>query len=279
MKVAVAIYGRDEAEILPQTLEALFQQSHPLDKVFYVDDASVDGSADVAEKYGAHTIRLLHRHLSWVELPQLSKIANECIEAIYTANGLDYFCIVGADTILPKDYMADLLERVQEDSRIVVCSGRIKGEFWVPTSPRGSGRLFSFKFWDRYVKRYPLCFAWESYPVYKALQLGFKTVAFPDVEMYVQRETRTYKTAAYGYAMREMGYLPTHALWHCIATSLKSRKKAFKMFYNYLTLAYPPYDEDIRRWVRSYQIRRILRLIYNPKKIKQLVRRYAEVVR
>lgn len=206
MKVAAAIYGRDEADNLPFTLEALLKQSYAVTQVFYVDDASVDGSADIAQEFGAVTIWLSHRHDSWVGLPQLSQIVNKCIEAIYTVDDLEYFIIVGADTVLPRNYVESLLERVEKDPRVVVCSGRVKGGFYVPTAPTGTGRLFSFNFWDKYIKRYPFCFSWESYPVYKALQLGFKTRQFDDIEMEVRRQTRFYKTV-YGYAMREIGFV------------------------------------------------------------------------
>jgi glycosyltransferase involved in cell wall biosynthesis len=260
VKVVATLYGRDEAENLPLIIGALKSQTFPLEKIIYVDDASVDGSPEVAEKFGAEVVRLTRRHPSYVGLPQLSLIANKCIEAVYEIPNVDYFVIVGSDTVLPKNYVETLVDRLERDPKLVICSGKVRGEYTRSSAPRGTGRFYRFSFWDKYVKRFPFRYSWESYPIYKAQALGFRVMMFSDVEMITIRPTVEYKST-YGYAMRELGYPAAYALARCLVAFLRQPKVGLRMFYTYITSPYRPFDREVVAFLRRYLTRRMLKAL------------------
>lgn len=264
-RVIGAIYGRDEEKNLPNTIKAMMRQTYPFHKIIYVDDASLDSSPEIAESLGVEVVRLTFRHPSWVGTPMLSRVINEGIEAIYRVPDVDYFLIMGSDTILAKNYLEILVEKSEDDERLVLCSGMVLGEYTVPSAVRGTGRLYRFDWWDTYIKRFPYCYMWESYPVYKANSLGFRTRAFKEAEMYTVRPTAYYKPL-YGHAMRELGYIPPYALARCLIPFLKRKPKTgARMLQTYLTSSCSVVDEEVSKWLKSYQASHILKIILNPR--------------
>ncbi len=56
LRVTVVIPCRDDADFLEYCLRALAAQTHAADRVIVVDNASTDGSADVARRFGATVV-------------------------------------------------------------------------------------------------------------------------------------------------------------------------------------------------------------------------------
>lgn len=55
--VTVVVPARNEADVLPECLEALRRQTYPHYEIVVVDNASSDATADVAQAYGCRVVR------------------------------------------------------------------------------------------------------------------------------------------------------------------------------------------------------------------------------
>lgn len=263
MRVVAFLVGRDESQFLPLVLQNLKAQTLRPSQIIFVDDASIDNSAEIAEVYGATVIKLKHRHPSYTGRPELAKIWNQALQSI-NYSLYDYMLQCGADVVLPLNYIEELVKRMEKDLRLVIASGVVHGEYTYRSHARGAGRMYKIWFWNQHIKKYPFVYSWESSPLYKALSLGFKVQSFPDLEMSALRATREYKIF-YGYAMRELGYLPPYALGRCLLAIAKNHKIGLKMLYTYLTSPFRPYDKAISNYIKTYQINMIKKVISNPK--------------
>jgi len=264
--------GRNEASFLPLVLQSLKAQTLQPREIIFVDDASVDDSAEIAESYGANVIRLTEQHPSYTGRPEFAKIWNHALRHI-DCSRYDYMVQCGADIVLPLHYIETLVDRMERAPRLVFASGVIYGEPTYRTHARGAGRLIQTWFWHRFVREYPIAYCWESYPLYKALSLGYQVESFPDLEMHTLRKTKEYKST-YGYAMRELGYLPYYALARCMLAMAKNMKIGVRMLHSYLTSPFKPFDKEIAKYIKNYQTNMVGNLIKKP---KTLVKRLSHV--
>ena len=58
MHVSIVIRTKNEAEHLSEVLEAIERQTHPCREVIVVDSGSIDGTVQIAERFGAHIIAI-----------------------------------------------------------------------------------------------------------------------------------------------------------------------------------------------------------------------------
>lgn len=261
--VGVFVPAKNEEEMLGETLDSLLSQTLKPARIVVVDDASTDRTGEIARSKGVDVVRFPLKHPSWVGRPELSLVFNVGVAALEKLlPNMDYMMVIGADTILSPRYLEVIVSYMEENPKIVVASGRIEGEP-MPTIPRGSGRVFSYNFWRRYVRRFPYCYSWESYPVYKALAKGYDVKVLGGVVMRVKRPTREYKST-YGYAMRELGYHPLYAIGKVAIATLRSPRIGLKILYTYLTSPVSNIDPEITAWIRGYQEAILRRIITNP---------------
>jgi len=143
--------------------------------------------------------------------------------------------ISGADHIYPPLYVEICLNEL--DEKTVIVSGRIEGQPINPTYPRGSGRIVDAQVWDKISGcLYPVCYGWESYIVYMAQELGFKTKAIPELISRSRRLTYTPTTARNtGRGMHELGYYLPQTLAECSVNLFKSPLASVAMFHGYMT--------------------------------------------
>lgn len=259
LKKVIAFFPcRNEAKNLPRVLNSMINQTHPFSEIIIVNDASTDRTKKIAEDYGVTVIDQLLKHPSLIGNPQLATLFNRALLFIY-ANELkfDYLMQHGGDTVLPSNYVESMIQRMGLDKRIVVAGGIIKGEHQYKNHVRGLGRFYEAYFWNKYVKFYPINYTWESYPLFKALSLGYKLKNYPDLMMIPLRHTRLYKEG-YGRSMRELGYFPPFAIVKCLLSTIFGRKTGIKMLKSYLSSPSGIMDIQIKNWIRLHQIRRIL---------------------
>ena len=204
--------ARDEEKNLPLSLEALLHQTVKPSKVLLINDASIDGTEQVAKSYGIDVITLTEKHDSYASSPEvgwmLCKVWNH---AFPPPENIDYIMQTAPDAILPLDYTERLIALMEQDDKLVVASGVIEGERTARSYAQGVGRLYKAWFWNKHIKQFPLMYCTESYPLLKAQSLGLHVRSFPSLVMKTQRPTQMYKSK-YGYAMRELGYLFPFAL-------------------------------------------------------------------
>jgi len=258
MNVYAFMPARNEEDNLPECLDSLLKQTLKPSKILVINDASIDKTKDIAESYGCDVINLTEQHESYtLSVEDTWRFATIWNHAFPMPRNTDYLMQTGPDVILPRNYIERLVKLMEQDNRLVIASGMIEGEPTLKTHVRGAGRLYKAWFWNKYVKMFPLTHGCESYPLYKALALGFKVQNFPQIIMKAQRPTQLHK-GKYGYAMRELGYFPPFALAKCFLSTLFSPKNGIMMFKTYLTSPFKPKDKDIQTYLRLHQIHRIL---------------------
>jgi hypothetical protein len=164
--------------------------------------------------------------------------------------------VMCADGKLEKDYIEKLILHFAKNPKLVVASGKVNGEYSFSTFPRGAGRMYRMSFWNKYIHQCPNSFLWESYPVYKAMSLGFETRSFPDCSFDVLRPSRLYKPN-YGFAMKELGYLRLYAYAHIFLAFLQNPKIGLQMFKTYRSNL-EPFDPELSRWIKRYQLYRMM---------------------
>lgn len=252
--VIAVVKARNERENISETILSLKRQTLPLEQIVVINDGSTDGTGELARKLGCVVIDLPYHAESYVGKPELAERLNVGLK-LAAKKDPDYILIVDADHPLPKDYVKRLVKRMEDNAKLVVASGSIKGEPYVATHPRGSGRLVRTSFWRKVSDvQYPVCWGWESWLCLKAMQLGYKAVCFRDIETETKRSTKMGKTG-YGKAMYALGYDWKYALGRCALTFLKSPRAGLTMFWEFIR------HENVERldvadWVNQMQKRR-----------------------
>jgi len=274
-KVAVVIAARDEEKTIGQVIRALKSQTLPPSQIIVVDDGSRDRTGQIAEEMGCQVVRLPRHEESWLGRPELAKVYNAGLKQVEP--DADYVLIVDADTILPPNYIEELVRRVQ-GTDIVVASGRIEGQPFAEMSPRGTGRLVDARWWRSAVGelKYPVVWGRDTWLLVKALQMGRKVACFKDVVMKATRyATLSPKRALLlGYAMRAIGYFWPYALDRCLTTFFNSPSSGIAMLVGWLTARVEKLD--VADWFRDVQKKLFLRggLL---RKIKGLFKRMVSI--
>ena len=251
MKYAVVIPARNEEKHIDKTLSALRKQTIPPSQIIVVDDGSKDRTGQIASKYADVVIRLPDRGYSVLGKPELAEVVNEGLRRV--EKDVDYVLICGADHVLPRDYFEVIISRMKSNPKIVVASGRIRGEPYFEFGPRGGGRVVDADFWREVSGlQYPVEWGWESWLFYKAMQLGYEVRCFRDVVTEVQRPTTLGKAMLGGKAMYALGYDWKYALGRCVLTFFKSPKAGRGMFWGWL-LHKNVKRLDIADWVNQMQ--------------------------
>jgi len=258
VKIGVVIPCRNEEKYLEKTLRCLLNQTRNPDLVVVVDDGSVDRTAEIAESFGVRVIRLMDRGFNAVGRPELAKVLNSGLKFLDEFGGFDYVMVLGADQLLPSNYIEEIIKRVKRDVRIVIASGIVAGEF--SRSPRGSGRVYKFEFL-RAIGFFPVNYGWESYPVVKALVMGFKVEVFRDLVTFGQRPTKVSARKLYfgGKGLKALGYDPVYVLWECLLKFFKSPRGALSILMGYLSRDVKMYsDVDLGVWQRRNLLKKLL---------------------
>jgi glycosyltransferase involved in cell wall biosynthesis len=255
LRVYAIVPARNEEYRIEQTLESLLKQTLKVEKIIIVNDGSTDRTAEIAKKYG-EVVNLPPHKESYTGRPELARVLNEGLKRV--PDDCDYVLIVGADHVLPENYLEEIISRmVQEDVKIA--SGHIRGEPYHPEMPRGSGRVYDFKLLKK-IGFFPVNWGWESYVVFKAMQMGFKVKQYKDIDAGRARPTRMDKRKLYYYgkAMRALGY----DFFYVIGRSILRR--SLSMIKGYMSKDVNKYD-DIAVFVREWQRKNLM------KRVKQVL--------
>lgn len=254
--------ARNEASNLPECLKSLLNQTVRIrpENIRVVNDASVDNTGEIARKFGCDVIDLHENHPNYARDPYLvrfmAKILNHAFEKPITT---PFFMQHAPDVILENDYAEKLLKRFSYDPKLVIASGSIVGEFNVPEHVRGVGRIHRTTFWIKYVKKYPLLFTYETYPLYVADSLGYHYRSFYDLKMLTQRPTKRYSDT-FGWAMAEANWFEPYVLAKIVFLSAKGKIRAAKnMLVSYIRSPYKKkYSPMITKAIRLHQAKRML---------------------
>lgn len=248
-RVAVVIPARNEEKFIEKTLRSLVNQTLSPYQIVVVNDGSIDKTSSIASKY-AKVVDLPDRGYRATGTAKLAEVVNKGLELIEETN---YIMILGADHILPEEYLQIVTNRMEIERKIVVASGLIMGEESTETAPRGSGRVVQYNFWKNIGLRYPETLGWESYLVYKAMSLGYKAVCFDDIITHSQRPTgKRTNYREYGRAMHVLGYDWKYGFGRSFLTFLKNPRDGLAMLFGFL-ISKNAERLDVADWVNKHQ--------------------------
>ena len=270
VRLAAVVPARNEEQFLGKALSALRSQHHAPRKIVVVNDGSTDSTAEIARAAGAHVINLQDRGYNVLGTPVLAEVINKGLNYLhaegYGENSSDYLMIVGADHILPPNYTSRLLDLMEADRFIAVCSGQIRGERSV--IPRGSGRLVRADVWRKIGLRYPENYGFETYLLVKVQQEGYKVCVLNDLLTDGLRKTgKHYKKnvfVSYGKSLKALGYSKLYSIARMGLMSIKNPKGGLYMLEGYMSRDIKTYDPDLRAYLSSMQHKRIKRYVTNP---------------
>ncbi|NIQ14702.1 MAG: glycosyltransferase [Candidatus Dadabacteria bacterium] len=252
IQIGIVIPARNEQRYLRNTLERLKIQTMQPEQVIIIDDNSIGGVPNLAEDFGVEIYKFPQQHENWVTDYKLASVFN--LGFRFLKDNLDYVMVLGADHLLPNNYIEQVVTRMENRPKLVVASGKIDNE-WIVT-PRGSGRLIKTSFFKKIGSVYPINWGFESYILYKALQLGYEIDVFADIHSQTQRETKTnYKQKHfynYGKAMQALGYPHLYAIGRCLVMSKrKGAANGFAMYKGFLSNHVQPYEQELREHVKN----------------------------
>jgi len=261
VKVVAVIIARNERENIIKVIELLKQQTLNLGRIIVVNDGSTDETGEIARKMGCEVIDLPYHEESFLGRPELAERLNIGLKLAEKYNP-DYVLVMGADHILPKDYVKRIVERMEVNPKLVVASGHVRGEPYSESNPRGSGRIIRASWLKREFGSlcFPVCWGWEAYILLKALKSGYEVKCFREIESEVERRTGLGKAGCWGKAMYALGYDWKYALGRCLLTFIKSPKAGLNMFWGWVK------HEDVERtdiaeWVNQMQKREFWRKV------------------
>jgi len=261
-EICVHIVARNEAENLPRTLDALLQQTISFKRILLIDDGSTDNTGKIGKDYGIVVIGLPYHRENYQTDPASGWKMARVLNHAHPVPPCDFFMELGADTVLPREYVEIVVDRMEEDRRTVIAGGVLQDLPQVEWSVIGSGRIYRTSFWNTHIKHYPEAEGYETYPLFKALSLGYHITTYFDVIMKGQRRTKLFKSK-YGVAMRTLDYFPPYALTKCFASILAGRKPGIQMTLSYLkrpSKASPNWalDQQTKNWIRLQQCKTLL---------------------
>jgi len=127
LKVSVVVPAYNEAELLPACLEALRHQDDAGEfEILVIDNASTDGTAEVARRDGVVVIHEPRRNYG-----------TALARGFASASG-DIIASTDADSVVPRDWVARLRREYERDPGLAALGGAI--EF---VSPNWKGRIFT----------------------------------------------------------------------------------------------------------------------------------------
>jgi glycosyltransferase involved in cell wall biosynthesis len=268
---------KDGEETIRDAIYSLINQSIKPSYIIVVDDGSIDNTPnilkDINSKYNkVHVITLPDKGY---DIRRIVHNWNRALEYADSLPYVDYQFISADDCIFPNNYVEYLINKMKENSRLVIVSGsrelNIKTKIKVP---EGAGRLIDNKFFRSIGNRYPPYYGYESWILFKALQLGFEIKIFPEITYkHARKFGSKHNFIEYGASMRCLGYTTLFVIGRSMRNILFGRdipiKASLKMIYDYIFADikfrhdpyYKPYDEEFRRFVKNLQYKRLKELL------------------
>jgi glycosyltransferase involved in cell wall biosynthesis len=254
VSVECILPARNEEKYLGATFEALCSQTHPIARIIVIDDGSTDSTCAIASNLGFEIVHANRPagNQGWRERgsPKLAELFNTGLEAV--SDSADYVMILGADHVLPEEYLGRVVANMQRD-RVSLASGVIVGEASV--TARGSGRVVRVESWKKTIGslRFPLCYGFESYLAIKMQMKGYKIAVYPEILSYTQRRTGfATNYLSYGRGMKFLGYTPEYALARGLVAAVKFKDlaKAVQAIAGYLSY---PSKSDVATYLAKTQ--------------------------
>ncbi len=274
---------RNSENNIRAALTSLKDQTLAPQYVIVVDDGSTDKTPEILTqtKQSWQSLYVIkHDDLGY----DISRVVRNWNEAITYSKSkklahTTYHMIATDDTIYPRGYAEKLVDFMDNNSNIAIASGNYTK--YKPEKPHGAGRFVRNSFFEEthWSGLYPELMGYESAILYESERLGYCYAIVTDARFQHSRPLgKHHKFYEFGASMKTLGYHPVF-VWGRFAKYLATgevtgRIGAFNMLYYYLsykpkTVGYDRlYDDQLRKFVRMIQKRRILSTIPGIKREK-----------
>ncbi len=262
----VLIPARNEELIIGKTVDYLNKQTIKPDSIIVVNDNSNDKTKEIAISYGAKVIDFPYEHKNWVISGKLGTVFSFGMK--HFDKKKSHFMILGADHILPENYVEDIIKNMKKDG-IDMASGIIENE--VTKSPRGSGRIFTKKAMECMDWKYQSNYGYETYALFKIQSEGMKTLVYPIITQ-TQRPTGTnYNKKKFyhmGFSYKALGYTSFYGIGRGLTIAKKYGLYNGLMFsIGFFTNHSVMYDKKIRQYCKSNLEHSWEDVLCNPKQL------------
>jgi len=271
IKVTVILNARNEEKSLGKTLEILQSQDLQPYRIIVVNDGSTDKTSQIARSYGVEIVERKQRKENFVARKELAETVNAGLEKLDN-DDCDFILLMSAEIHLPKNYLTEIVKRMENNPKLVIAAGVIREEY--ATVPRGPGRVVRYSFWKKLGLRYPINYWYEGYLLWKAQSMGYEIASFDDIISDTDRKTgvayEPKRYYYYGLGLKALGYTTPYALARILLFSRKKPKGAYYMLKGFFSDYNELYESELRDYVKKTQIHNILHL--NPKYIKRILK-------
>jgi len=263
-------------DTLKGSLESLLFQSVKPSMICIIDDGSTDKTSEILLDFRKKNVDLIHI----ITLPDqgydIRRVVHNWNKACdfinKSGNQYDFMLIATEDVNFPTNYVDKLLEEMSQDNDLVVVSGnRGLSQSDYLSFPEGAGRLVRMSFFKKIGFNFPPYYGFESWILYKALQLGFKIKKKMDLNY---KHTRAYGSehnfVEFGPAMQCLGYHPLFVFARVFRNIFTknaeiSKKGSITMLFDYFNKSkwkndpyYKFHEPELRIFIRTLQKRRLL---------------------
>ena len=259
LKVAVVLNARNEEKHLGKTLEFLQAQQLKPYRIIVVNDGSTDKTGEIASSYDVEVVERKKRKENFVARKELAETVNAGLEKLDEDTDCDYILLMSAEIHLPKNYLTEVVKRMENNPKLVVAAGVIRNEYTVV--PRGPGRVVKYDFWKKLGLRYPINYWYEGYLLWKAQSMGYEIASFGDIISNSGRKTGSnYEPKRYyyyGLGLKALGYSSPYAFARILIFAKKNPRGAYHMLRGYLSNYNDLYEPELRKFVRKTQLNNI----------------------
>ncbi len=266
IKYDVLIPARNEENIIKKTLEYLNNQTIKPNSVIVVNDNSNDKTKEISQACGAKVIDFPYEHENWVINGKLGIVFSFGMKSFDRNNS--HFMILGADHILPENYVEDIIKNMEKD-QVDVASGMIENE--ITQSPRGSGRIFSKKAMKQIDWKYQSNYGYETYALFEIQAEGMKSSIYP-IMTETQRPTGTnYNKKKFyhmGFSYKALGYTSFYGIGRGFTIAKKyGLYNGFMFSIGFFSNRNVMYNEKIRQYCKKNLKHSWKDLVCNPKEL------------
>jgi glycosyltransferase involved in cell wall biosynthesis len=209
------IVTRDGAETIEATIDSVKSQSVPPRYIVVVNDGSTDDTEKIlfGKSKTFPKIHIVNTGSKTRDIRRVPRLLNLGLD--FSKNKeipkTRYMMVSGDDNKLSVNYSEKMMQRMDEDPNLVVASGD-----WLSSGgrrgdqmPHGGGRFVKTSYLERIGDRYPVAYGWETWLLYKAMQLGYRVKLFHDLRYEHLRPFRPKNLLGWGRAMYSLGF-PTY---------------------------------------------------------------------